>query len=89
MVSIVNWKKEMKDPLLQKQADYIRTQVRMPPDLHEAASLHAKENGMSLNAVINMFVESGLNPKNNNSIQDTSKLSDEIADKIVKRLNQK
>jgi len=76
----------MRDSLLQKQADYIRTQVRMPPDLHEAASQYAKENGMSLNAVINMFVESGLNPKNNNPIQDTSKLSDEIADKVVERL---
>ena len=79
----------MRDSLLQKQADYIRTQVRMPPDLHEAASLYAKENGMSLNAVINMFVESGLNPKSNDQIQDTSKLSDEIADKVVERLNQK
>ena len=61
----------------------------MSPDLHEAASQYAKENGRPLNAVINMFVESGVNPRNHNQIQDTSKLSDEIADKVVERLNQK
>ncbi|WP_171065218.1 toxin-antitoxin system HicB family antitoxin [Acinetobacter sp. NIPH 298] len=79
----------MRDSLLQKQADYIRTQVRMPPDLHEAASQYAKENGMSLNAVINLFVESGLNPKSNNPIQDITTLSDEIATKVVDLLNKK
>lgn len=75
--------------LLQKQVEHIRTQVRMPPNLHEAASQYAKANGMSLNTVINMFVELGLNPKSNDQIQDISKLSNEIADKVVERLNQK
>lgn len=76
----------MRDSLLQKQADYIRTQVRMPPDLHEAASQYAKENGMSLNAVINMFVESGINSKSNYQIPDITDLTDEIANKVVERL---
>lgn len=45
---------------LQKQVDHVRTQVRMPPALHDALSAYAADKGISLNTAIIMMVESGL-----------------------------
>lgn len=45
---------------LQKQAEHVRTQVRMPPVLHDALSAYAVDKGVSLNTAINVMVEFGL-----------------------------
>lgn len=45
---------------LQKQVDHVRTQVRMPPALHDALSAYAIDKGISLNTAINTMVEFGL-----------------------------
>lgn len=45
---------------LQKQVDHVRTQVRMPPALHDALSAYAAHKGISLNTAINIMVEFGI-----------------------------
>lgn len=80
---------------MSRQNDFIKTQVRLPSDLHQEILKFASNYDFSMNTAIIEAIRAGLIVNSEVGIRaslppsDLSKLSDEIADKVVERLNQK
>lgn len=88
------------------QENWKRTQVRLPPDVHDELIAYAEQNNLSLNSAMIELMVKGLKIKEQGSSlglgsyqgaslglppypgEDISKLTDEIADKVVERLKE-
>ena len=69
------------------QDDWKRTQVRMPQEQYKAIMEHAEQNNLSLNTAMLELMDKGLLSSSDKApIDSISKISDEIADKVVERL---
>lgn len=69
------------------QDDWKRTQVRMPQEQYKAIMEHAEQNNLSLNTAMLELMDKGLlSGSDKTSIDSISKISNEIADKVVERL---
>lgn len=72
---------------IQNQDSWKRTQIRIPQDDYDAVACYAKENNLSLNTAMLELLGKGLLSSDKKShLADLSKISDEIADKVVERL---
>ncbi len=72
--------------MLTRQTNHHRLPVRLPPEIHEKLIEYANEKDCSLNAAIVSILDERLIKGNKTQLEGTSKLSDEIADKVVERL---
>ncbi|AYO54203.1 hypothetical protein [Acinetobacter wuhouensis] len=77
---------------MSRQNDFIKTQVRLPSDLHQEILKFANNYDFSMNTAIieairaGLIVNSEVGIRASVSPRDLSKLSDEIANKVVERL---
>lgn len=79
---------------MSRQNDFIKTQVRLPSDLHQEILKFASDYDFSMNTAIIEAIRAGLIVESEIGIRapltpnDLSKVTDEIADKVVERLKE-